>query len=147
MDQLLSLVARYLRKISEINEKELTAAMVNNYVKQGIIPAPVKKKYNRCHISALLILCVLKSVLPLPEIKKLLRPKADTSESAMSLYSQFQKTATDIFSEINTKTIARGSNEEISDTVILESALKARGEQIAALSLLQQYQETKNPVS
>ncbi len=45
--------------------------MVNNYVKHGLIPAPVKKRYNQKAFSVFLIaITLLKQVLTLPEIKQ-----------------------------------------------------------------------------
>lgn len=49
-------------------EKIITATMVNNYVKQGIIPAPVKKKYSVNHIVYLFAIGILKNVLSISEI-------------------------------------------------------------------------------
>ena len=44
--------------------------MVNNYVKHGLIPAPVKKRYNQKHLAFLIAITLLKQVLTLPEIKQ-----------------------------------------------------------------------------
>ena len=71
MDQILSLTERYLGT-SDGGRKGLTAAMVNNYVKLGVMPAPVKKKYTRLHLAYLLIICTLKPVLPIDEIGRML---------------------------------------------------------------------------
>ena len=43
MDQVLSLIRKYLLPYSGFDDNGLTASMVNNYVKAGILPAPVKK--------------------------------------------------------------------------------------------------------
>ena len=45
--------------------------MINNYVKLGLIPPPVKKKYSREHLSRLTAICILKSLLPIPVISYL----------------------------------------------------------------------------
>lgn len=50
----------------------LTSSMVNNYVKSGAVPRPEKKKYSRPHLGALAVLCMLKQVLSLQDIKTLL---------------------------------------------------------------------------
>lgn len=72
MDQLLGLTARYLSPFPGFDEKGLTAAMVNNYVKQGVVPPPVKKRYGREQLSQLLIVCLMKSGFPIPAIRRLL---------------------------------------------------------------------------
>ena len=46
--------------------------MINNYVKQGVMPAPEKKKYNRAQIAYLLVICILKQVYSISDIKKLI---------------------------------------------------------------------------
>lgn len=73
MDQVLALAGRYLGSGPETGEKALTASMVNNYVKMGVMPPPVKKRYGRMHIAHLLAICVLKSVLSISEIRELIR--------------------------------------------------------------------------
>jgi hypothetical protein len=70
MDQVISLVGKYLSPILPQGEQILlTKAMVNNYVKLGLIPAPVKKKYSRIHLAFLITITLLKQVLTIPEIK------------------------------------------------------------------------------
>ena len=46
--------------------------MINNYVKQGIMPAPEKKKYNRTHLAYLMVICILKQVYSINDIGKLI---------------------------------------------------------------------------
>ena len=68
MDQLLSVLENYLMIFSDEDSKIITSTMVNNYVKQKIIQPPVKKKYNRNHISFLYVICILKKLMGLNEI-------------------------------------------------------------------------------
>lgn len=72
MDQVLSLMERYLGAYPGYDRKGLTASMVNNYVKQGVMPPPVKKKYNRTHLAHLVMICVLKGSFPIELIKNLI---------------------------------------------------------------------------
>lgn len=53
-------------------ERLLTPAMINNYVKQGLLPPPRKKRYQPRHLAALLLICLLKSLLPVSDVKRLL---------------------------------------------------------------------------
>ena len=46
----------------------ITASMINNYVKQEVIDAPVKKKYNRLQLSHLFVICILKRLMSISEI-------------------------------------------------------------------------------
>ena len=78
MDQVLSLTERYLGMDTEHAGRGLTASMVNNYVKLGVMPAPVKKRYTRKHLAYLIMICALKEILPMAEIRALLeRTTAD----------------------------------------------------------------------
>lgn len=87
MDQILSLMERYLGPPVATGEKGLTASMVNNYVKLGLVPSPRKKRYDREHLSCLVMVCALKTVLPLAAIQRIL---ADGEEEDPSVrYNRF----------------------------------------------------------
>ena len=47
--------------------------MINNYVKQGLIEPPRKKRYTRQQVASLLLICLLKNLLPIADIKLLLQ--------------------------------------------------------------------------
>ena len=68
--------------------KALTAAMVNNYVKQKVLPPPVSKRYDRSHIAALLMLCILKSIMPIADIQRLFQSAGD--DGIQALYEEFR---------------------------------------------------------
>lgn len=71
MDQVITLMNKYIGGFSPDSDAQLTPSMINNYVKHCIIPGPVKKKYGRTHLSRLLIVCALKPVLPISSIAEL----------------------------------------------------------------------------
>ena len=52
------------------DDKLLTAAMINNYVKQKLLPKPEKKRYQRKHLACMIVYVLLKQVLPLTDIQK-----------------------------------------------------------------------------
>ena len=51
-------------------DRLLTSAMINNYVKQHFIPKPEKKRYHREHLACLIVYALFKQVLPLTDIQK-----------------------------------------------------------------------------
>ena len=59
LDSINDLVAVHVTPIPPVNDTIITHSMINNYVKLGIMPAPVKKKYSREHIAYLIIICCL----------------------------------------------------------------------------------------
>ena len=61
-------VARYVNRYMILNGNELTPSMVSNYVKQKLIPGPVKKSYGADAIAYLLFLSYTKMVVPLGDI-------------------------------------------------------------------------------
>lgn len=52
--------------------KTITSTMINNYVKHGIVEAPVRKRYKKEHVAYLIVVCILKSVFSLDEISRLI---------------------------------------------------------------------------
>lgn len=73
MEQLIELLDKYLAIFrTPGEEKPMTATMINNYVKQKVIPAPKNKKYSKLQLAHLLVVGVLKEVLSLSEIKQVL---------------------------------------------------------------------------
>lgn len=85
MDQLVSLGNRYL---IELSTNQITASMVNSYVKKGLITRPVKKKYQRQHIAELLMVSLFKAVYSLESVKQVIQ-QIFAEESAQSAYNNF----------------------------------------------------------
>ncbi len=71
MDQVIVFMEKRLALFGDGRDKLVTPSMINNYVKLGLIPPPVKKKYSREHLSRLTAICILKSLLPIPVISYL----------------------------------------------------------------------------
>lgn len=83
-------VLLYLRDSLRFFERDeedllLTNSMINNYVKNGALPHPEKKKYSRQHLAALMAICMLKQVLAIPDIVTLL----DGEELGPEFYQSF----------------------------------------------------------
>ncbi len=94
MDQVIGFLCKSLygeKATGNGDEKQITPAMINNYVKMGLIEPPVKKKYNRTHIATLLMICVLKQALSIQEIKALFS-FGITAETLPEIYDYFCET-------------------------------------------------------
>ena len=86
MDQVVTYLRRQLALFQDDSEASLvTRSIINNYVKDGIVPRPVNKRYAREQLSSLMMACVLKRVLPMQQVKQLLRPGDQESYAAFSL--------------------------------------------------------------
>ena len=102
VDQLISFVNETVQFSYMPDEKALTASMVNNYVKQGVVPKPEKKKYSRNHIAYLIVVCILKKVFSIQEITSLItrQIKAHPTPGAYdSFIVALEKSLAEVFSQ------------------------------------------------
>ncbi|MBQ9557313.1 MAG: DUF1836 domain-containing protein [Clostridia bacterium] len=74
MEQVLALLTEYLDYLPpEIKEERfITAATINNYVRNKFMPEPRKKKYYRVHIVYLIMICTLKQSLSIATLQKMI---------------------------------------------------------------------------
>jgi DNA-binding transcriptional MerR regulator len=72
MDQVVSVLEKNLKIFERGENKVITSSMINNYVKQGVILAPEKKRYSKKHLAYLVITSLLKQVFPLNEVKDII---------------------------------------------------------------------------
>ena len=94
-DQMISFVNRSLPGVS--GRLDLTASMINNYVKAGLIEKPAGKKYSREALAQLLMIVQLKLTTPMDLVKTLLHP-GDGTETE-ELYHQFRQYQEQVVSE------------------------------------------------
>lgn len=97
MDQLVTLIRGYFEVLfdDEGGLAGITPAMVNNYVKLGLIPPPVRKRYSRQHIAYLIAITILKQVFTTSEIKQgiMLQSEAVGLKNAYDIYCNEQEAA------------------------------------------------------
>ena len=86
-DQLISFINRSLPSVS--GKVDLTASMINNYVKVGLIEKPNGKKYSRTALAQLMIVIQLKLTTPMELIKTLLNP--EDGKDMQALYTRFRQ--------------------------------------------------------
>lgn len=71
-DQVIEYVALWMEPLSIcVEQPVITPSMINNYVKVGLVPAPVKKQYGREQIARLIAICIFKQVLPIAAVQAL----------------------------------------------------------------------------
>lgn len=93
MDQVIFYLKDSLRFFERDEETSLlTSSMINNYVKNGVLPHPDKKKYGKEHLGALMAVCMLKQVLSIQEIKTLLSGE-ELSEELYELFRSAHSSA------------------------------------------------------
>lgn len=68
LDQLLQMVESELSFLRLSGETLVTGSMVNNYVKQRVVPAPSKHRYTRRHLTTVIMVVAFKRVYSLAQI-------------------------------------------------------------------------------
>ena len=90
MEQVLVLLKEYLDYLPpELKEEQLiTAAAINNYVRNKYMPEPQKKRYYRVHIAYLVMICTLKRSLSIATLQKMI-PVGIEEEQVKEIYSAY----------------------------------------------------------
>lgn len=95
MEQVLSFLEQEMGDaLRHKDETVFTKTMVNNYTKEGILPRPQKKKYNKSHIITLAYIFILKQILSIQDIKTFFS-LMDDQEQLEPLYRVFLETVDD----------------------------------------------------
>lgn len=71
-DQIIDALNRLTSPLLGSEENVITAAMINNYVKQRLLPPPEKKRYGQEHLAHLYCICLLKQTFTISEIAAML---------------------------------------------------------------------------
>lgn len=78
MDQVTSFMEKQLKSTKRNPEdKVLTKTMINNYAKNDLLPAPIKKKYSKEHLLILIFIYYFKNILSMKDIETLLKPLSE----------------------------------------------------------------------
>ncbi|HEM2997554.1 DUF1836 domain-containing protein [Streptococcus suis] len=88
LDQVLLYVNQTTTSSELLEQKSLTASMINNYVKHKQIEKPVKKKYQKQQVARLIALTILKNVFSIQEISQTLNLLL-LSTNSETLYNHF----------------------------------------------------------
>jgi hypothetical protein len=132
MDQVLAFVAKHLHCQ---DDKSLTSSMVNNYVKMGVVPAPIKKKYSRIQIAYLIVICVMKSVISISSICKVIQNElvTDTDEEFYNRFCDLYEHVNAAVAEAAEKiTSASETSADRLKQTVLHAAMRAQAEQALA---------------
>ncbi|MCL2499753.1 MAG: DUF1836 domain-containing protein [Defluviitaleaceae bacterium] len=77
-----------LLKFSERKHLGVTRPMVQNYIRDGLLPPPAKRLYTHKHLAALVIIAKLKAVYEIPVIKTVLAPYMDGEGLPLDIYTR-----------------------------------------------------------
>ncbi len=136
MDQVLAFLSR--SRVSSREGDELTSAMVNNYIKDGLVPRAEGKKYSRRHLVQLAMIVRLKQVLSVKDMSALLTAQRDlTSEE---LYGHFRDKLSLAFEGIDCR-----CGEDDLGLAALELALSSYAQKVACEYLLDVIRSRSDP--
>lgn len=101
MDQVITYMHSQLSLFERTPDSPLlTSSMINNYVKNGVLERPDKKKYSRDHLATLMVICMLKQVLSLQDISSLLQSSLSNGESRRELYESYSQAQTEALQQV-----------------------------------------------
>lgn len=113
----------------------LTNAMINNYVKLRLIPPPVKKKYNKIHISNLITITIIKQVCVIAQIKEEFLSVDSDNENAYNLFcDHLENSLLSIPTIINNNQV---QTQYTFDNIALKSICMALTNKILAIKFIQ----------
>lgn len=144
MDQVLTYMNKQFSPF-ERNENAdlLTSSMINNYVKDGILPRPEQKKYSRHHLALLTVICMLKQVLSITDINMLLKTALKDNTST-ELYNDFTNAQTKALHDVS-KRVKETAPQGDADLTRLAIALsiEANARRTAAERILSELSATE----
>ncbi len=121
MDQVITLITRaYEPLYGDTTKSYLSAPMINNYVKNKLIPRPMGKKYSRMQVAMLIMIVSLKRVCMMEDIRAMLR--AQTEDEVKELYTLFCERQIESIREMMNKSSALSP---AMDCAIFASAYRA----------------------
>lgn len=106
MDQVISYMEKQHVGFSVDSDESITPAMINNYIKSGVIERTKGKKYTKEHIAQLTVLCLLKQILPISDAGVLLKNEllsCDTEKFYTSYIGEMKKQADNVVTAIENR--------------------------------------------
>lgn len=132
-DQVLSFMER--QQVMESEEEQLTGAMINNYVKRGLLPRAKGKKYTRNHIAYLTAICSIKQILSVGETDELLKMQIGIGD-AKKFYEEYWRVLDEAFNTTAEQISGELSKEQLS-TAALKLAVESYAQKIACKKILE----------
>ncbi len=132
MDQIISYMPRQLIRYGE--GEALTPAMVNNYIKDGMLPRAEGKRYSRTHLGYLTAICVLKQVLSVKDVNRLLN-LGNTGRDNRELYAFFCQELDQALNETAESLDENVAEDELA-ALALSLALRSYADKLAAQRVL-----------
>lgn len=131
-DQVLS----YMRRQHSLQPEsaQLTGAMINNYIKSGLLPRASGKKYTKDHLVYLTAICSLKQVLSVGETNDLLKLQPNIDD-AKGFYEEYLEKMEKAFNETAERLREYNTEEQLA-AAALQLAISSYAQKLACEKLL-----------
>lgn len=136
MDQVISYMSRQHIGFSLDGEENLTSAMINNYIKNGLLPRAKGKRYSREHIGYLTAICLLKQVLSVSETGVLLHNQMEHRDIE-DFYRNYTETLDKVYQATAEELASKSDYEEMAQAA-LEMAVSSYAQMLACKKILQE---------
>lgn len=134
MDQLISYMPRQLIHFNDCDV--LTSAMVNNYIKDGLVPRAEGKRYGPVHLGYLTAVCALKKVLSVRDVGTLISAGKDFTTDDQRLYTYFNRALDQALNDTATAVDEETPREELA-RLALDLAVRSYANQLACARILE----------
>jgi len=138
-------VLGYMRRQHSLQpeEAQLTGAMINNYIKIGLLPRANGKRYTKDHLVYLTAICSLKQVLSVGETDQLLKLQPNISD-ARGFYEEYLRNMEEAFRETSGKLNENQTEEQLA-AAALQLAISSYAEKLACQKILELLKEKEAP--
>ncbi|HHU04926.1 MAG TPA: DUF1836 domain-containing protein [Clostridiales bacterium] len=139
MDQLINYMPR--QQIISRNEDRLTPAMVNNYIKAGLLERAKGKRYSREHLAELTMICLLKQIISVKDAALLFSKFGDRDVQSNYEYylEDLDKALTRVATELDTEL-----DESEIPRAIMRLAVESYAYKLACLRLIDILRENED---
>lgn len=133
MDQIISYMPRQLIHFDD--RDTLTSAMVNNYIKDGLVPRAEGKRYAPVHLAHLTAVSALKKVLPVRDVGTLIKDGLGRDKEPKDVYAYFCAALDRALTE-TAQTIDPDTDRNHLAALALDLALRSYANQLACERIL-----------
>lgn len=140
-DQVLSYMKRQ-HSLQPEND-QLTGAMINNYIKSGLLPRANGKKYTKDHLVYLTAICSLKQVLSMGETDALMKLQPEVAD-ARKFYERYLTMMENAFRDTAERLDGESSREVLAATA-LQLAISSYAQKLACEKILDLLKEKEPP--
>lgn len=124
-------------------EAQLTGAMINNYIKSGLLPRANGKKYTKDHLVYLTAICSLKQVLSVSETNELLKLQPNIGNTR-DFYGDYLAKLEEAFQE-TARNLNEDDTKEQLAAAALQLAISSYAQKLACQKLLDLLKEPEPP--